>query len=100
MNEKRQDRAPRWVRGQAANESVSLYRCTQDPKLSPQELVLYRLAGTTQYQLGEPVEVTQARDFVDTWCDYAELQPQHGMPIIPPAPVAMAMQLRGWTLCE
>jgi hypothetical protein len=100
MNEKRQDRAPRWARGQAANESVTLFRCTQDPKLTPEELVLYRLAGTTQYQYGEPVEVTRARDNVDSWCDYAESQQAKGLPVIPPAPVAMAMQLRGWTIWE
>jgi hypothetical protein len=100
MSRKSQDRAPLQIRGPGRKESVSLFRSTQDPKLSLQELVLYRLAGTTPYRYGEPVELTRARDNVDSWCDYAELQLRHGMPIIPPAPVVIAMQLRGWTVCD
>jgi len=100
MSRKSQDRAPLQIRGQGRNASVSLFRSTWDPKLSWNEFVLYRSAAVTQYRYGEPVELTRARDNVDSWCYYAESQPRHGMPIIPPAPVLQAMQLRGWPVCD
>jgi hypothetical protein len=100
MSYKRQDRAPQGAHGQAANESVPLFRCTQDPKLPLDQLVLYRLAGTTEYESGEPTELTRARDLVDSWCNYATAQTAHSLPIIPPRAVALAMRLRGWKVCQ
>jgi hypothetical protein len=100
MSYKRQDRAPQGAHGQAANKSVPLFRCTQDPKLPLDQWELYRLAGTTEYEYGEPTELTRARNNVDSWCNFATAQTAHDMPIIPPREVGLAMQLRGWKQCQ
>jgi len=99
MSNKRDDRAPREVRGQTDNLSVLLYRCTQDPKMTWHERVLFREAALTEYEYGEPVELTKARDEVDSWCDYAQRHCTNGLPAIPPAPVLFGMRLRGWKVC-
>lgn len=96
MTHKRQDRAPLRAHGQAANASVPLYFSSHDPELSAHEVVLYRLAAVTEYEQGEPEELTRARDLVDSWCDFALL----GLPLIPPRAVATAMKLRGYKSCE
>ncbi len=99
MSNKRDDRAPREVRGQAHTQIVALYRCTQDPKMTWHERVLFREAALTEYEYGEPVELTKARDEVDSWCDYAQRHCTNGLPAIPPAPVLFGMRLRGWKVC-
>ena len=100
MHNKKQDRAPRGAHGQAANTSVPVYSCSHDKQLTEHEFLMYRSAALIPYQYGEPRELTRARNNVDSWCDYAESQLRHGMPIIPPAPVLHAMQLRGWPVCD
>lgn len=100
MSKQSQDRAPFQIRGQGRNAIVNLFHSSTDPKLSPDEFVLYRSAALTQYQYGEPVELTRARDEVDSWCDYAQHCQSSGFPCVPPAPVLHAMKLRGWPVCD
>jgi hypothetical protein len=99
MSNKRDDRAPREVRGQTDNSSVALYRCTQDHKMTWHERELFREAALTEYEYGEPVALTKARDEVDSWCHYAQRHCTNGLPAVPPAPVLFGMRLRGWTVC-
>ena len=99
MHSQRENRAPRQARGPQTNSATPSVRILTAPAREPvtrAEWKLYQHAAVTIYTAGEPVELTRARDELESWLVVAKQLDRNGTPALVPYLVAQALRYGGW----
>ena len=99
MTIQRVNRAPGQVRGSETNantNSIRMIESSSDGLVTFEQLQIYCTAAVTIYTPREPVELTKARDDIDSWLDLAHKMHADGdPPVIAPRVVVQALRYAG-----